>query len=461
MTGRRSRTAAEQVREDQAEALTRALGGHPSGTAPEEPPSAPDGDPRASERALRLGTFAAAAFAAALLSGRPWVTALAVPPLVLLLLGWSPARDRLRGLHASGSAASGRVFEGETVRAVVRVDAEGAVGWLDPGVHPGAGLELTGVEVDGPEVRLAFTAHRWGHWNLATVDLDVHDRGGLVRRTVRCDLGEVEVFPPSESAAFTPVPVRLPERIGEHTARRSGEGVEAVGVRPFVHGERQRRIHWAATTRRGGEIQLIQFAAEQSTDVVVVVDAFADLHHPATGASTLDDTVRVGAGIVRAYLRGHDRVGVVSVGGKLNWLPPGDGGEHFYRVVQTVLDVRRDFQSHTPDLDRLPPPALPRGALVYAVTPLADARMTDVLGGLTERGNPLVVVEVPAGDPAVAPGDSVGAAALRLLRLEQAALRWSLREQGVQLVTWEGGDNALDLALGPLTRTRLGAPGHR
>ncbi|MFD0330815.1 DUF58 domain-containing protein [Streptacidiphilus monticola] len=204
------------------------------------------------------------------------------------------------------------------------------------------------MRVHGAVVELELTARRWGRWTLATVDVDAHDRGGLTRRAVRVDLGQVEVFPQAGSGTLTPIPVRLPDRIGEHTSRQSGEGLEVVGVRPYVHGERQRRIHWPATTRRGGAIQLNQFAAERAADVVVVLDAFADLRDPATGASSLDDSLRVAAGIVRAYLRSHDRVGVVSVGGKVYWLQPGTGEEYFYRLVQTVLDVRRDLNFNTP-----------------------------------------------------------------------------------------------------------------
>jgi uncharacterized protein (DUF58 family) len=430
--------------------VRRALGGDGTHRPDSEPPAARPEGTRPSERALRLATVAAAATAAAVLSGQPWLLALAVGPACLLVLAGAGGRpDRAR---ATAEVASRRYFEGETVTAVITVGFDGTVGWIDPGVAPGPGTELLSVDVAGPVVTLGFTASRWGRWSLGVVDLDLYDAGGLARSTVRVDLGEIEVFPVPADGTLTPIPVRLPDRLGEHTARQSGEGIEVIGVRPHVWGERQRRIHWPSTTRRGS-IQINQFAAERTADAVILLDAFSDVADPVTGASSLDESLRVAAGLVRTYLRSHDRVGIVSVGGKLHWLQPGTGDAYFYRIVQTVLDVRRDLTFHTPDLNRLPPPALPHGALVYAVTPLADNRIMDVLGGLAERGNPIAVVEIPIGDPRIAADDPVEQLALRLWRLDREAVRFSLVEKGIPVVPWLG--ETLDLSLAPLLRSRL------
>ena len=431
--------------------VRRALGGDDAGLRDVEAPSERPTGWRAGPRALRLSTLVAVAALLAVASGRPWLLALAAGPLCLLVLSASGG-PRPERVQAAADVPSRRCFVGERVTATVTVAFDGAAGWLDPGVAPGPGTALVAVDVDGPVVTLGFSAERWGRWSLGVVDLDLYDAGGLVRRTVRVDLGEVEVFPVPSDGALTPIPVRLPDRLGEHTARQSGEGIEVVGVRPYVWGERQRRIHWAATTRRGS-IQVNQFAAERAADAVVLLDAFADLADPATGRSSLDESLRVAAGLVRTYLRSHDRVGIVSVGGKLNWLQPGSGDAHFYRLVQLVLDVRRDLAFQTPDLNRLPPPAIPASALVYAVTPLADSRVMDVLAGLAERGNPVVVVEIPIGDPRVSETDAVEQLALRLWRLDREALRFSLVERGIPVVPWQG--ETLDLSLAPLLRTRI------
>jgi uncharacterized protein (DUF58 family) len=430
-------------------ALRRALGrAADTPLEPLEPPHAKPVGWRLSERAYRLVLVAGCALVPALVFGHAWAFAPAAGPVVWLLLAAVPGA-RPENVTPLTSVPVRRCFEGEPTTARIELAYTGSAGGLDPAVYPGPGVELVRIRQHGAVVDLEFTARRWGRWSLGTVDLDLYDRGGLARQTVRIDLGECEVFPLPTDSGLTPIPTRLPNRLGEHTSRQPGQGLEFTGVRPYRFGDRQRRIHWPSTTRRGS-IQISEFAAEQATDAVVLLDAFGDVVD-VRGGSTLDDSVRVAAGIARAYLRSHDRVGIVSLGGKLRWLTPGTGPTHLLRIVESVLDVRRDLGYQTPDLDRVPPPALPNGALVYAVTPLADDRFLDALQDLAQRGNPAVVVEIPAGEPRLDPEDPGAPLALRLWRLDREALRFSLTERGMPVVAWEG-DGTLDLALAPLLR---------
>ncbi|WP_329128792.1 DUF58 domain-containing protein [Streptomyces sp. NBC_01476] len=436
-----------------ANAVERALGGPQSGTGtPAEPPPAPPTGWRAGERTLRYGTVAAVALAAALVTGRPWLLALAAGPLTLLALAL-PHQPRARQVAVTVDVQGRRCFEGEQVTARITVAHDGGPGRLDPGVTLGPGVRLDHLTLGPTSIELRMTVQRWGRWSLGTVDADLYDAGGTARRTVRADLGEVSVFPVPSAAGLTPIPVRLPQRLGEHTSTQRGEGVEVTGVHPYVRGERQRRINWPATTRRGS-LQLHQFAAERAADTVVLLDVLADVRDPETGVSSLDETFRAAAGLVRAYLRTHDRVGVVSVGGATRWLRAGSGSTYFYRIVESVLEVRKDLAYRSPGIRRLPPPALPEGALVYVFTPLTDPRILDVLHQIRGRANPLVVVEIVAGVPRTEPGDPTAELALRLWRADRDALRFALTERGIAVIRHQPGET-LDLPLAPLLRTRI------
>ncbi|MBZ6199903.1 DUF58 domain-containing protein [Streptomyces olivaceus] len=447
----RPATAAPGPRQP-APAVVRAREGR---TSPAQPPSPPPDGPRPGERTLRLLAVAAIALSAALVTGHAWLFALAAAPLVLLALALP--RAYARRIETSATVEPARCFEGDTVTLRIAVAHDGDAVRLDPGVTLGPGLGLDEVVVGSASVTLRHTALHWGRWSLGPVDLDVYDAGGTVRRTVRVEAAEVSVFPRATGARFTPIPARLPQRLGEHASPQTGEGVEVIGVAPWVPGERQRRIHWPSTTRRGS-IQLHRFAAERAADAVMLIDAFGDVVDPATGVSSLDETVRAASGLARAYLRTHDRVGVVSTGGTTRWLAPGTGDAAFYRIVESVLDVRKDRRFDGPGLERVPPPALPEGALVYVFTPLSDARILDVLRDLRSRGRRPVVVEIPSGDPQVEDGDEAGELGLRLWRAERDAMRFTLRDSGVPVVRHAVGES-LDLALAPLLSGRVGGRG--
>ncbi|MFE2105113.1 DUF58 domain-containing protein [Kitasatospora sp. NPDC059463] len=407
---------------------------------------------RPAERTLRLLTVATVATAATLVTGHAWLLALAAAPAVLLALA-APGGTRPAELATTLGVEPRRCFEGERITVRIAVRHDGRTGPLDPTIALGPGVVLEALTVRPTGVDLGLRADSWGRWSLGTVDIDVHDVGSLARRTLRTDLGTADVFPVPATARLTPIPVRLPERIGEHTTRHDGAGVEVTGVRPHVHGERQRRIHWPSTTRRGS-IQINQFAAERASDAVVLLDTLDDIHDPVTGLSSLDESLRAAAGLTRAYLRRHDRVGLVTVGGRLRWLTAATGDRQLYRMVESVLEVRQDRVHRGPALPRLPLPALPGHALVYAFTPLTDQRILEVLGRIGDHGNPLVVVEIPAGEPVVEPDDEVGAIALRLWRAEREAMRAALRGRGVPVARYVPGE-ALDLALAPLLRRRI------
>ncbi|MBO1329646.1 DUF58 domain-containing protein [Streptomyces sp. VRA16 Mangrove soil] len=430
-------------------AVVRALEGR---TTPVQASTPPPAGPRPGERTLRLLTVAVVALAAALLTGRAWLLALAAGPLVLLALALP--RRYPRRVATSLSVEPRRCFEGDTITVRVDVAHDGDEVRLDPGVTLGPGVRLDAVVTGPSSVTLRLTATEWGRWSIGPVDLDVYDAGGTVRRSVRVEAAEVAVFPYAGRSRFTPIPARLPQRLGEHTAAQYGEGVEVVGVRQWEPGERQRRIHWPSTLRRG-EVQLHRFAAERAADTVMLIDAFGDVIDPATGVSSLDETVRAATGLARAYLRTHDRVGVVSVGGATRWLQPQAGNAAFYRIVESVLDVRKDRRFDGSGLQRVPVPALPEGALVYVFTPLSDGRVLKVLRDLQARARRPVVVEIPSGDPEVEPGDVAGELGLRLWHADRDAMRFALRDSGVPVLRHTAGE-PLDLALAPLLTGRVG-----
>jgi uncharacterized protein (DUF58 family) len=108
---------------------------------------------------------------------------------------------------------------------------------------------------------------------------------------------------------------------------------------------------------------------------------------------------------------------------------------------------------------RLPRAALPPGALVVVFSPLLDQRFVEILRDMRERGFTMLVVDVLNADPPVRPR-STDRMARRIWRMEQEAIRFSLRELGVPVVHWDG-IASLDLPLARYTRRPMIASGSR
>ena len=78
-------------------------------------------------------------------------------------------------------------------------------------------------------------------------------------------------------------------------------------------------------------------------------------------------------------------------------------------------------------------------------SPLLDQRFVETLRDMRERGFTMLVVDVLNAEPPARPG-STDRMARRIWRMEQEAIRFSLRELGVPVVHWDGVES-LDLPL--------------
>jgi uncharacterized protein (DUF58 family) len=412
---------------------------------------------RSSRHARRLLTLGLTALFIATVARRPEFAGLAAPALLLLAAGRSQRRPPRISLRARPSTR--RAFEGELVAIDIAVEGQGddSVQWT---LHPGREIDPGGATTaDGPQVRFTFSPQRWGRRQIGTMDVVLRDRWRLAEGHLTIDLPALDCYPAPAQQRTQVVLSRLPNRLGEHAARTFGDGIEFAGVREYVPGDRQRSINWPASTRRG-RLQVNTFAAERSQDIVLLVDSTSDVGEP--GTSALDLALRGAAAAARAYLEGRDRVGVITYHwGAVGWLVPGLGRRQVYRIIDAMLASERGGTgpAYGTSMGRLPRAALPPGALVVVFSPLLDQRFIETLRDMRERGFTMLVVDVLNADPPVRPR-STDRMARRIWRMEQEAIRFSLRELGVPVVHWDGVQS-LDLPLARYTRRPLVPVGSR
>jgi uncharacterized protein (DUF58 family) len=409
---------------------------------------------RSSRHARRLLTLGLAALFVATVARRPEFAGLAAPPLLLLAAGRSQRRPPRISRRARPSTL--RAFEGELVAIDLAIAGQGgcSVRWT---WHAGREIEpADATAADGPQARFTFSPQRWGRRQIGTVDVVLRDRWRLAEGHLTVSLPALDCYPAPAQQRTTVVLSRLPNRLGEHAARTFGEGIEFAGVREYVPGDRQRSINWPASTRRG-RLQVNTFAAERSQDVVLLVDGTSDVGEP--GSSAVDLALRGAAAAARAYLDARDRVGVITYHwGAVGWLVPGLGRRQVYRIIDSMLASERGAagpggSAYGTSMHRLPRAALPPGALVVVFSPLLDQRFVETLRDMRERGFTILVVDVLNTDPPVRPR-STDRMARRIWRMEQEAIRFSLRELGVPVVHWDG-IQSLDLPLARYARRPL------
>ncbi|SNS02132.1 Uncharacterized conserved protein, DUF58 family, contains vWF domain [Streptosporangium subroseum] len=347
------------------------------------------------------------------------------------------------------------VVEGGDVSASVTVDGDhSTLCVVSPDVSPGLGQDVMHHVASLPaDVALTGTARRWG----------VHSLGPVRVRVIACD-GLLEfpelVLPPETvralpaaepfvSRAFVP---RADGMSGVHRSRRSGEGGELAGVRPYRSGDRLRRIDWR-TTLRTREPYVNATQPERDAGIVLLLDVLHEAGGDDDGtASVLDATVRAAAAIAEHYTRQGDRVSLTEFGPRLRRLPPGTGRRHHLAQLAWLADTRAMPEGWDALGDRPPiagPPA--SNALVIMLTPLLDPRSATALATLARTRRSLVAVDtLPAGLHLRRAGEWSDLAE-RLWRLERENTIGRLREVGVPVEVWRGS-GSLDAVLRDVAR---------
>lgn len=404
-----------------------------------------------SAHARRLLTLGLGGLVMAIVTRRPEFAGLAAPA-VLLLATWRsdrPAWLRLR-IHSPDL----HVVEGDNVP--FGVGLSGQEGYdaevrLRPGaeITAGPGAIRPAIADGASPARLEFRPGRWGQRRIGAVQVVLRDYARLTEGRVEHELPKADCAPLPARLDSSILLSRLPSRLGEHAARATGDGVEFSGVREFVPGDRQRRINWPATTRRG-TLHLSTFAAERTMNVVVIADTMVDVGEP--GRTTLDLVQRGAAGVITRYLASRDRVGLIRYGANLGWISPAQGRRHYRRLID-LLVAGTSFGATPTAVTRLPRAALPPGALILVFSPLLDPRLVEAVRDLRERGFSVLVVDVLNSEPR-RDSSALSNLTARIWQLEQQAIRFSLTEIGVPVAHWDGR-TSLDEPLAPYTRRAI------
>jgi uncharacterized protein (DUF58 family) len=404
-----------------------------------------------SPRVRRLAALSGAGLIAALALGRPELAVLVLPFAVTLGAGLASVSEPR--LAAAITLGRERLLEGEQVSVAVKLLNEGyraveleldLVTSRHLVVEPAGRLVLR--LAARAEVELAFDARPdcWGAHAIGPLNVRARDSLGLMLWSGRIGpRASLRAFPREQRLRELLAPLRTQPFLGAHVARARGGGIEFADIRPFSPGDRVRQINWRVTARRGA-LYVTERHPEHASDVVLLLDTFAEARDQGTG--TLDGAVRAAASLARAFLARRDRVALVDFGGTLQWLEPALGTTQLYRIIDALLASEIAFSSASRAVESIPRRVLPSGALIVAVTPLLDERSIRLLIDLRTRGCDLTVIEVSPlmnTTPGSSPADAL---AHRLWKLQRDATRSRLQALGIGVALWTE-DTALAPAL--------------
>ena len=364
----------------------------------------------------------------------------ALPLLARLMWPRAAAPVEVRGFALEVEARTRS--EGEQLPIRIRAVIEGATGPVEilPVLPPLLAPAASAVVLPQPNgvvyCEIEPVCRASGMLYFGTVFLRISDRAGLWVAEIRQEQRiNVAVHPRAMAVRSLPAPRDSEAPFGRHPSRRLGDGIDFADIRPFVPGDRMKRINWPVSLRTR-QLHVNRFFAERSADVILLLDSFGTIGGRPN--SSLDHCLRAAAGLAMAYLRQHDRVGLMEFGGLLRWTKPGAGPRQYRNILDSLTRVAIAPTVFLEDLTALPEKMLPRHALIIALTPLHDARFERAVVRLADQGRDIVLIALRTDElsQAYLPRRAADPMLRRLWRLEREERLRGLRGHGVRAVHW-------------------------
>ena len=349
----------------------------------------------------------------------------------------------------------GRATIVATVSAPDGVDVAAVHLELPPDLVATPDAAAVAVEAGDPaEVEFRVRTIRWGRRQAGPAVVRATAAAGMLSwPPVRTDTATLTTWPLREGFDAADTVPRAEGPVGAHVSRRPGEGGDLAGVRPFVPGDRLRRINWRVTGRTG-ELHVTSTYSDRDAEVLLMVDSAQDLGQ--APESSLDISVRAAAAIAEHYLRAGDRVGLIDLGSPQRRVPPRNGRSHLVRLLDVLMDARprRDQRGDaaTAEASALGSPH----ALIVLLSPLTHPAALAAVAAVARSGRSVVAVDTLPPDLHSDRRSEWTPLAFRIWRLRRSADLDRLAELGVPIVAW-GGAGSLDEVLRDATRASRAA----
>lgn len=141
------------------------------------------------------------------------------------------------------------------------------------------------------------------------------------------------------------------ERSGASLLRPAGSGTELRELRELMPGDPFKSIAWKASARMG---RLMVRAVEQEVQETryVIVDVSGTMRGGEPGQRKIDFAVEAAAAEARRALDAGDRIGLVTVDGRLlAHVPPNDGRPQMLKVFEALLDATEAVDEDLTEID--------------------------------------------------------------------------------------------------------------
>jgi len=376
------------------------------------------------------------------------ILVLAIPFLVYVLVGvyYAPGEQKLQ---ARRMMSTDRITEGMDVTVTIQVENLNArVDQLflsesfEHDLKILAGDSYVAAQMEqGEQIEYAYTLEgRRGVYEFQGLTAQAIDPFGLFERKkeLKTD-GELIVFP--QVTEMKSIPIHPPHTKGFYgpiSTRKSGSGIDFLGVRQYQFGDSLRRINWRASERHMNDLFTNEYEQERIADVGIILDARPHCDKLFQGRRMFEYAVHAAASLSKMFLDDGHSISMLIYSAVVTQVFPGYGKVQYERILKTLASADTSYNFSREQL-RIPGRLLPpRGQLVY-ISPLPPADFETIIR-LRNLGYSVLVLsldplffEEHSGIDLPLPETQLAA---RFARIERKLMLNNLRQAGVLVENW-------------------------
>ncbi|MGI6367403.1 MAG: DUF58 domain-containing protein [Anaerolineae bacterium] len=317
----------------------------------------------------------------------------------VLFISWLWARALARGVSVQRLRRYGWAQVGDVLqeRWIMHNDALVPLLWAEVREHS----DLVGFDSTRAVGMPARASHQWttqgvcrtrGVFTLGPLVVTMGDPFGLFEVELYDKHTETFVVYP----AVVPLPGLLEERgldrgAGRAAARSLAFTTNASSIRPYVHGDALKQIHWRSSARLsmpGAEnLQVKLFDREPAGDLMLVLDMDRSAHVGHGEDSTEEYAVTLAASLAAQRLQENRAVGLITHTDAPVVIAPRKGQEQLWAVLRALAPIYATSAISLQQLLAMALPLMRQSTQVAIITPSADPTWFEGLGMLLTRGH--------------------------------------------------------------------------
>jgi uncharacterized protein (DUF58 family) len=208
-----------------------------------------------------------------------------------------------------------------------------------------------------------------------------------------------------QQVQYIPLPIHwfaCQSRLGVHKSRQRGTGLEFDQIQEYRDGEPIRKINWAATARRGGDILFSnRYYEEKALTLMLLVDLSASMDFGSVRVTKKIRAAEIAASLVYSALAGHDRVGLLGfVSGMVCYVPPRQCRAYQRVIPESILTCQAahaaaSFPAAVTALERL----VKRRSLVFVLSDFLTEDLAEIEQSLWQLCRLHDVIALVVTDP--------------------------------------------------------------